>query len=282
MKLASVLLAGAPAFGAISEAAYIDLTQHFGDRCRDLRTLLASTELLDDARAYTRTAKATPLDGVRFLPLIPNADARMFALGWSYRDHQIETGTDAPEHPVIFSKHPQAMVGSGEPLIRPRISERFDYEGEIVVVIGRAGRNVPASSAMDHVAGYSIAMDGSIRDFQKHSVTAGKNFDASSSYGPWLVTADEIADPKAMELVTRLNGNEMQRTTFGLLAWEVGDLVAYVSTITKLEPGDSISTGTPAGVGHKRVPPVFLKAGDVVEVDVRPIGTLRNVVRDEA
>ena len=280
MKLASVSIGGTPAFGFIADSGFVSLNEHFKGRCPDLRSLIAG-DLFAEARDYAARAVSIPLYRIRFEPVIPNDGARMFALGWSYLDHQLETGKDAPEHPVIFSKHPQSMVGNNEPLIRPLVSERFDYEGEIVVIIGRAGRKIPIGSAMEHVAGYSIAVDGSVRDYQQHSVTAGKNFDASSSYGPWLVTADEISAPKDMELVTRLNGAEMQRTLFGKLAWEVAFLINYVSTITKLEPGDSISTGTPAGVGHKRKPPVFMKSGDVLEVEVSGIGTLRNVVRDE-
>jgi 2-keto-4-pentenoate hydratase/2-oxohepta-3-ene-1,7-dioic acid hydratase in catechol pathway len=281
MKLASVRLAGVPTFGVMSDAGFVDLGAHFGARCPDLRALLAN-DLVAEARTFAANATPVAQSDLCYDPVIPNEGARMFALGWSYLDHLLETGKDAPEHPVLFSKHPQSMVGNNEPLIRPLVSERFDYEGEIVVIIGRAGRKIPVASAAEHIAGYSIAVDGSIRDYQQHSITAGKNFDASSAYGPWLVTPDEIPDPKQMELVTRLNGSEMQRTFFGMLAWEVPVLINYISTITRLEPGDSISTGTPAGVGHKRKPPVFMKNGDVLDIAVSGIGTLHNPVRDEA
>ena len=173
------------------------------------------------------------------------------------------------------------MVGSGQQIVRPLVSTRFDYEGEIVIVIGKAGRHIRESNAMEHVAGYSIGMDGSIRDWQLHSVTAGKNFDNSSAYGPWLVTRDEIPNPKLMTLVTRLNGNQMQCSSYGLLQWETAQLVAYVSTICRLEPGDAISTGTPGGVGNKRNPQVFMKAGDKLEIEVSGIGVLSNTIVDE-
>lgn len=281
MKFATIESDRGRRFGAVVPAGFVDLSDHFAGRFADLRALLAA-EALDEARTYVERAAPIETGELRFAPLIPNLDARMFALGWSYRDHQIETGkVEIPEHPVIFSKHPQALVGHKEALVRPKVSERFDFEGEIVVVMGRGGRNIPASSALEHIAGYAIAVDGSVRDYQQHSVTAGKNFDSSSAFGPWLVTPDEIDDYKEMELVTRLNGAEMQRTRFGLLAWELADVIAYISTVTRLEPGDSISTGTPAGVGNKRTPPVYMKAGDRLEVEVSGIGTLCNSVRDE-
>ncbi len=282
MKLASVVIEGRPAFGLVEEGGFVDLSALLEGTCADLREFLAAGDGLR-AHAATLAAQAprVPLSRLTYLPPIPNRDARMFSLGWSYRDHQLETGKEAPTHPFLFSKHPQSMVGHGQPLVRPQASSRFDYEGEVVVVIGTPGRHIPLDRALAHVAGYAIGMDGSIRDWQQHSVTAGKNFDGSSAYGPWLVTADAIADPGAMQLTTRLNGAVMQSSAFGLLAWSVAELVAYVSTITRLEAGDAISTGTPGGVGHKRQPPVFLRAGDVLEVEVSGLGVLRNPVVDE-
>ena len=280
MKLASVEIGGAQRFGAITERGFVDLAKPFAGRCADLRELLASG-LLGEAQRIARDAAAVPVEGLSFARVIPNLDARMFALGWSYKDHQLETGKEAPTHPFIFSKHPQAMVGHRQPLHKPRASERYDYEGEIAIVIGKAGRHIAPERAMDHIAGYSIMMDGSARDWQQHSVTAGKNFDASSAYGPWLVTRDEIPDPGKMELVTRIDGNEMQRVSFSLMAWKLDELVSYVSTFCRLEPGDSISTGTPGGVGNKRKPPVYLAPDNVLTVEVSGIGILENPVIDE-
>ncbi|WP_160118108.1 fumarylacetoacetate hydrolase family protein [Pandoraea pulmonicola] len=271
---------GKPAYGFLTEEGFVDLVPHLGSKYADLRELLAA-QALAEAHELLSGARATPLANVVFDRLIPNLDARMFGLGWSYRDHQIETGKDAPSHPFLFNKLPQSMVGAGRDLLRPRHSTRFDFEGEIVIVIGKPGRHIPPARAMEHVAGYSIMMDGSVRDWQQHSVTAGKNFDASSAFGPCLVTTDEITDPSRMELVTRINGVEMQRSAFGLMAWPIDELIAYVSTFCRLEAGDSISTGTPGGVGHKRTPPVFLKSGDEVSVAVSGIGELRNRVVDE-
>lgn len=205
----------------------------------------------------------------------------MFAVGWSYRDHQVETGAAPPTQPFIFQKLPSSMVGHGQPLVKPQASNRFDFEGEIVVVIGKAGRHIALEAAMEHVAGYSILMDGSMRDWQQDSVTAGKNFDPSSAYGPCIVTADEIEDPHRMELVTLLNGVEMQRAHFADMVWGIPALVAYVSTMCQLRAGDAISTGTPSGVGNKRLPPVYLQTDDMLSVEVSGLGVLRNPVISE-
>lgn len=280
MKLCSVLLDGRAAFGALVDSGFVDLSEPLAGRCADLREIFARG-LLDEARALVRQGRRYPLDRLRFLRPIPNLDARMFGLGWSYRDHQIETGKEAPEHPFLFNKLPQSMVGHDEALRRPRASERYDFEGEIVVVIGKPGRHIAPEQAMAHIAGYSIMMDGSLRDWQQHSVTAGKNFDGASAYGPCIVTPDVLGAPSDMTLTTRLNGNVVQHSAFALMAWKVEELVAYVSTFTRLESGDSISTGTPGGVGHKRTPPLFMRAGDLLEIEVSGIGVLRNRIEDE-
>lgn len=281
MRLSTVREGGAERFGAVVGDGFIDLTEKFRGRCTGIADLLAKN-LLGDALAMCAGAKPEyAIAELTFLPVIHRTDMRMFALGWAYKDHQLETGKDAPEFPNMFSKHPQSLVGHGQPIVRPRASERFDYEGEVAIVIGKAGRNIPAERAMEHIAGYSIVMDGSMRDFQKHSVTAGKNFDASSAFGPWLVTRDEIPDPAKMELTTRLNGKVMQHSGFDLMAWDLGYLLNYISTFCRLEPGDVISTGTPGGVGNRRDPQVFMKGGDVIEVEVTGIGTLKNTVVDE-
>ena len=281
MKLATAIVAGRTRFGAVTNDGFVDLSARFGERCVGLQGLLAGG-LLGEAERLVRGAAADyKLADLRFLPVIPNPEARIFALGWSYKSHQTETGHADAEFPSVFSRLPQSLVGHGEPLVRPRASTQFDFEGEIVVLIGKAGRHIPIDHAMSHIAGYSIMVDGSLRDFQKHSVTAGKNFDASGSYGPWMVTRDEIPDWGKMELTTRLNGTRMQHSAFGLLNWDLAFVVNYISTFTRLLPGDGISTGTPAGVGHRRDPQVFMKAGDVLEVEVSGIGTLRNPVADE-
>lgn len=281
MKLASVRLHGKNTFGVVRDDGFVDLGARLQGRCADLIALYEQG-LLAEARALAATAPADArLDQLEWRPVNPRMDMRMFALGWAYKAHQLEAGKEDLTHPNIFSKHPQSLVGHDRPIVRPRVSDRFDFEGEVALVIGKGGRHIPVAQAMDHVAGYSIVMDGSVRDYQKHSVTAGKNFDASSAFGPWLVTADAIPDPKAMVLTTRLNGEVMQHSGFDLMAWDLAELVHYLSTMCALQPGDVISTGTPGGVGHRREPQIFMKAGDVVEVEVSGIGVLRNAVIDE-
>jgi 2-keto-4-pentenoate hydratase/2-oxohepta-3-ene-1,7-dioic acid hydratase in catechol pathway len=281
MKLASVELRGKKTFGAIVEGGFVDLGARLGASCPDLIALF-ETDGLARAQEMAHNAADAPLEELVYRPVNPRRDMRMFALGWAYKAHQLEAGKEELTHPNMFSKHPQSLVGHGQAIIRPRLSDRFDFEGEVAIVIGKGGRHIPAAQAMAHIGGYSIVMDGSVRDYQKHSVTAGKNFDASSSFGPWLVTPDELGDPKKMVLSTRLNGQVMQHSGFDLMAWDLAELITYISGICALEPGDVISTGTPGGVGHRRDPQVFMKAGDVLEVEVSGIGVLRNPVADEA
>lgn len=281
MKLASIRLRGKNTFGAVRDDGFVDLGARLHGRCVDLVDLLAQ-DLVAEARQMVASVPADArLDEVQWLPVNPRQDMRMFALGWAYKAHQLEAGKEDLLHPNMFSKHPQSLVGHGQPIVRPSVSDRFDFEGEVAIIIGKGGRHIPADQAMAHIAGYSIVMDGSVRDYQKHSVTAGKNFDASSSFGPWMVTADEIPEPKSMVLTTRLNAQVMQHSGFDLMAWDLGGLVHYISSICSLLPGDVISTGTPGGVGHRRDPQVFMVPGDVLEVEVSQIGILRNTVVGE-
>lgn len=279
MRLATVEAEGRQFLAAITDAGVVDLSSRLSE-CPDLRSLLAN-DRLDEARSVAAGSADYPLDHVAFLPPNARADARVYALGWAYKAHQVETSKDAPEFPVVFDKQPQAFVGSGRPLIKPRASQAYDFEGEIALVIGKGGRDIPADQAIEHIAGYTLVMDGSARDYQKHSITAGKNFDSSSACGPWMVTRDEIPDPAGLVLTTRLNGDQVQHSGFDLMVWDIGFLINYLSTIFALQPGDIISTGTPAGVGNRRNPQLFMKAGDVVEVEVSGIGTLRNQVVDQ-
>lgn len=216
---------------------------------------------------------------MRLLPPITNPD-KILCVGVNYDDHRKETGRDKSEKPVIFTRFADTQVGHGSALVRPRSSERFDYEGELAVVIGRPGRHIPESAALAHIAGYACYNDGSVRDWQRHThqFTPGKNFPGSGGFGPWLVTADEVPDPFALTLTTRLNGQEVQKATTDLMIFDLKQLIAYISGFTKLNPGDVIITGTPGGVGDKRNPPLYMKPGDVAEVEISGIGLLRNPV----
>lgn len=276
MKIASFKAKGSARFGAVVAGGIVDLTAKFAGRAADLPGLIAADLL---AEAATFSAGAEPdfrIDEIEYLPLNPRTDARIFALGVAYKDHQLETGRADAELPSMFSKHPQSLVGHDQPMVKAKVSQMYDYEGEIVIVIGQGGRHIAEANALDHVAGYSILVDGSIRDYQKHSVTAGKNFDRSSSFGPWMLTRDEVLDWKKLVLTTRLNGEQVQHSAWGMLIWPIEFVIHYISTFTRLEPGDSISTGTPAGVGFRRNPPLFMQPGDRLEVEVSGIGTLRN------
>ena len=207
--------------------------------------------------------------------------AKVICLGVNYRDHAQEVNQETGDCPPLFAKYPDTLVGHEQAIIRPRASDTFDFEGEIAIVVGRPGRHISRESAMDHVLGYSCLMDGSIREYQSHSPTAGKNFYRSSAMGPWIVTADEVADASAIELVTRLNGEVVQSATSRDMIFDIPTAIAYVSRWTPLRSGDVISMGTPAGVGWGRTPPLWMKAGDTIEVALSGVGSLRNSVSDE-
>ncbi len=212
----------------------------------------------------------------------PETNRKILCVGVNYRPHIEEMGRDIPDYPVVFVRFPGSLVGDGEPLIRPRVSEQFDFEGELAVVIGKTARHVPKSDAYDFIAGYCCFMDGSVRDWQRHTgqFTAGKNFERSGAIGP-LVSAAHIEDPETLHLTTRVNGKVMQEGRIADLVFDIPTLVAYCSTFTELQPGDIIATGTPGGVGAARKPPVWLRDGDLVEVEISCLGVLRNPVRDE-
>ena len=210
---------------------------------------------------------------------------KILCVGLNYSDHAAETAMEAPEFPTVFVRFPTGLVGHNAPLVCPRVSDKFDYEAELVVVIGKAGREIPEASALDHVAGYSIFNDGSIRDFQMQTPqwTIGKNFDGTGGFGPVFVTPDELPEGAAgLKIETRLNGRTMQSANTKDLIFNVRRLISLLSVGMTLEPGDLIVTGTPAGVGFSRKPPVFMKPGDVCEISIEKIGTLRNPVVAQA
>lgn len=252
------------------------LPESFGT---SLRGLMANGHL-DPLRDAGGSAVAP--GEVRFLPPIPDAD-KILCIGLNYRGHLAETAAGLPEHPSIFVRFASSQVGHDQPIMLPTVSEQLDYEGELAVIIGRRAWRVREADAMSHVAGYSCFAENSVRDYQGHArqVTAGKNFLRSGAFGPWLTTADEIPDASALTLVTRLNGAVVQQESVSQLIFGVASLIAYISEFTELLPGDVISTGTPDGVGCFKSPPVWLRAGDVMEVDIPGVGLLRNVVRPE-
>jgi 2-keto-4-pentenoate hydratase/2-oxohepta-3-ene-1,7-dioic acid hydratase in catechol pathway len=222
------------------------------------------------------------LGEVMLLPPV-TAPEKIICVGVNYanRNEEYKDGTERPKYPSLFMRAPGSFVGHNQPLIKPRESDQFDYEGEIVLVIGKAGRRIAREHALDHVAGMTLCNEGSVRDWLRHgkfNVTQGKNFDASGSIGPWMVTRDELDPAKPLSLVTRVNGEVRQEDTTENLIFTFSDLIAYITTFTTLKPGDLIVTGTPTGAGARFDPPKWLKAGDVVEVEVPGIGLLSNKV----
>ena len=280
MKLASFRVDGRPSYGLVKDGGIVDAGRRLGAAAPDLKSAIAGG--LDRLVALAGEAVDHSLDAVELAPVITNPD-KILCVGINYRTHQLETGRPLPEYPVIFTRFSNSQVGHGRPMLRPPESIKFDYEGELAVIIGTGGRRIAADRALQHVAGYACYNDGSIRDWQRHSVqyTPGKNFESSGAFGPWMVTADEIADPSALTLETRLNGQVMQHAPISDLIFDVPSLIAYISTFTSLVPGDVIVTGTTGGVGAFRDPPVWMKAGDTVEIEISRIGILRNPIADE-
>ena len=282
MKLLSYEHAGQAGFGAVVDGGIVDLQRALGGRYAGLRQLIAADALVEAAAALQGRKPELALDAVRLLPVIPDPD-KIVCVGLNYGEHVRETGRTITESPALFLRVPDSQVGHGQPILRPRESQRLDSEGEIAVVIGRGGRRIAEADAWSHICGYSCYNDGSVRDWQLATSqwTPGKNFYRTGGFGPWMVTADEIAPGQVMSLVTRLNGQEMQRATTDMMIHSIPRQIAYISSFVPLLPGDVIVTGTPGGVGNKRTPPVFMQPGDVVEVEVDAIGVLRNTIADD-
>jgi 2-keto-4-pentenoate hydratase/2-oxohepta-3-ene-1,7-dioic acid hydratase in catechol pathway len=273
MKLASYVADGKPAFGAVVGDGVVTIRSH-----GSLREALAAGALPELRKA----AAGKPdhrLSDIRFLPVIPDPQ-KILCAGINYRAHAAETGRDLPKQPSMFIRFTDTLVGHEGEMIRPPVSDHFDFEGELALVIGRGGRFIKPENALEHIAGYTCFVDGSVRDYQKFSVTSGKNFPGTGPLGPWMVTTDEIPDPARLTLTTRLNGREVQRSGTDMLIYPVAQIVSFCSHFTELHPGDVIATGTPEGVGMHRNPPLWMKAGDVLEVEITGIGTLRTRVVD--
>ncbi len=284
MKVLSYRQGDSESFGLLLEGRRVlDGKSLLGAKYPTLMALLQADALDLLRRADPGKASTYALDEVELLQPIGNP-SRILCVGLNYRSHIEETGMETPRYPTIFTRYPDSLVASGEPIVVPRVSSKLDFEGELAVVIGRQARHVPAANALDYVAGYSCLNDGSVRDFQRHGsqFTPGKNFYHSGAMGPWLVTADELGNGSGLMLETRLNGEVMQHGNTDDLLFGVADLIAYLSQVMPLQPGDIISTGTPGGVGFVRDPRVFLKPGDLIEVEIAGIGVLANPVQAES
>lgn len=276
MKLASYTRNGQAGFGVVVDGGLVDCSSR--GHGQSLKQVLAAGTL-DELRKLNREVADVSMDEVSLLPPVVRPD-KIFCVGVNYRKHVLEMGRDLPEYPWVFTRSADSLVGHRDRMVRPAVSEQFDFEGELAVVIGKTAHRVSASAALDHVAGYCCLNDGSIRDFQRHTgqFTAGKNFWRSGAMGPWLATADEVGDPSELQLETRLNGEVMQSAPTSDLIFDIPALIEYCSTFARLEPGDVIATGTPGGVGAARKPPLWLRAGDTIEVSISGIGTLSNRV----
>ena len=275
----SFLRLGSPGFGAVVDDGIIDLTAMLPGRPRCLRTAIAGGQLAS-AMEYIegRAPELSSADGI-FQP--PFTDpAKIFCVGLNNAKHQAETGRPDVDHPTIFTRFADSQVGHLQPMIKPDQSIRFDYEAELAVVIGQGGRFISEDDALSHVAGYACYNDGSIRDWQRHTsqFTPGKNFPGTGAFGPYLVTPDEVGDYRKLPIESRLNGEVMQKATLADLIFPIPRLLSYISAFTPLSSGDVIVTGTPGGVGDRREPPVYMRPGDVIEVDIGIVGTLVNPV----
>lgn len=285
MKLASIDFGdGAGVAARADDGALVDLRTVDPDLPTDMRGLLelGSSTLADvAARIPSATERVDPAS-VQFLPVVRQPHA-VWCLALNYRLHIEEGNWESPDHPSLFLRVADSLCGHRAPIIQPAVSDRLDYEGELAVVIGANARHVAASDAYEVIAGYSCFNDASVRDWQGHSrqITSGKNFSATGGFGPWLTTRDEVPDIESSQLTTTLNGKVMQQARISDLIFGIPELISYVSTICELLPGDVIVTGTPGGVGTRQSPPVFMRSGDTVEVEIEGVGQLSNPVLRE-
>ena len=281
MKLTSFIRDKTSGYGVVTEDGIIDLSSSI-EGASDIKSLLETNSMARAADYASGRSADFPVDEITFLPLIPNA-TKVICVAVNYLAHAREAGRTIGDYPVLFHRHAQTQVGHQQPLRVPKASEQLDFEGEIAVVIGKGGAHIQPEDALDHVAVYSCYNEGSGRDWQfhVHQYSMGKNFNATGGFGPWLVTTDDIPDPDALTVTTRLNGEQMQFGEFNDVAFNIPTLISYVSRALPWCAGDVIVTGTPGGVGFKRTPPIFLTEGDVVEVEVNLVGTLVNPVVNE-
>jgi 2-keto-4-pentenoate hydratase/2-oxohepta-3-ene-1,7-dioic acid hydratase in catechol pathway len=279
MKFVSFEHAGQASYGLLRGDDIVDLGSRPRAEAPTLKALIATGRLQAAGAEYAGAPADQRLADVALLPVIPDP-AAIACVGHNYEAHRVETQRPPTEHPSIFFRHPESLLGAGRPLVRPRETEQLDFEGELAVVIGRGGRRIAQAQAWDHIAGVACFNEGSVRDWQYHTSQfgPGKNFPGTGAFGPCLVTPDELPADRVLSLATRVNGEVMQQASTDQMIFPIPRVVAYVSTFMTLQPGDVIVTGTPGGVGVKRQPPAFLQPGDVVEVEISHVGLLRNEV----
>ncbi len=279
MQFVSYVNKGRATYGLVVGEGVVDLGAR-GPHA-SLKAAIASGKLMEIGAAAAGETPDALLADITFLPTIPDP-AHVFCAGKNYKDHVAEMGFEMPENLSLFLKANTTLFGHRGQMIRPKVSECLDFEGELCAVIGKEARHVSEADALDHVAGYTVMVDGSVRDFQKHSVTAGKNFVATGPLGPVMTTADEIPDPSQLHITTRLNGDVVQDAGVDLLIFDLPYIISYLSKVTPLQPGDIVATGSPEGSGAGRTPPLWMKGGDKLEVEITKIGTLSVDVVDES
>jgi 2-keto-4-pentenoate hydratase/2-oxohepta-3-ene-1,7-dioic acid hydratase in catechol pathway len=284
MKLLSFILDGRETWGAVVGDGVVDLGK-VKTRCPTLADYIATGDYLQAAEDVDGRMMDSKLSDITYLPVIPRPEKIVCALR-NYMDvAQYASGKprDESEQPPIFLRVWRSQSAHEQPIVRPRVSESLDWEGELAVIVGKGGRDIPEEQAFDHVAGYSCYNDASVRDWQTHAkqIASGKNFESTGGFGPWMVTADEIAPNRQLAIEVRLNGKVVQSCHTGYMIFGIAKLINYASTIFTLSPGDVIVTGTPAGVGWTRTPPKFMKPSDICEVEIEAIGTLRNPIVDQ-
>ncbi len=277
MKLASFVHQGIRSYGIVKADGVINLGRRLGDRYSDLKSLLAANAL-NEAQQLSGEKPDLSFDALEFLPVIDNP-GKILCVGMNYADKRKEFDQHNPA-PTLFVRFADSQTGHQTPVLKPRHSSEFDYEGELAVIIGKSGENISREAALSHVGGYSCYMDGSARDWQHTWFTAGKNWRQTGAFGPWMTTADEIPDPHSLAIRTWLNGRMVQEDNTASMIHKVAELIEYISTFTRLNAGDVIITGSPGGVGKKRNPPLFMNAGDRIEVEIENIGHLSNVIMD--
>ena len=283
MHLASYTIRGRTSFGVVVGDGIVDLRLRLPPRYTSLFDLLRAGAIPEAEAAIRAVRPDFPLAEATLLPPILTPE-KILCIGVNYanRDAEVSGGTEGAKYPSMFYRAPNSLVGHDQPLVRPRVSEQLDYEGEIALIIGREGRHVPRESALDYVAGITLCNEGTIRDWLRHgrfNVTQGKNFDASGSIGPWMTTGVDLTKP--LRLTVRLNGEVTQDDTTASMIFSFADLIAYVTTFMTIKPGDVIATGTPTKKGGTK-PPRWLVPGDILELSVPEIGSLRNIVIDES
>ena len=281
MKFVSFLLKGSPKFGVSDGKNITDLTNKISGS-KTLKELISNNGITDAKKYAKENPGSININEIEFLPLIPNP-GKIICVGLNYSDHVNEIGITLEKNPVIFLRVPQSQTAHKQIIQKPKVSNHLDYEGEMAVIMGNAGKHIEPKNALKHIVGYSCYNESTVRDWQQHTkqFTMGKNFEKTGSFGPYMVLAEEISDYKKLTIQTRLNDKVMQNASLSQLIFDIPTLISYISKAMPWQAGDVLVTGTPGGVGFKRNPPVYMKDGDKIEVEITDVGILTNTIKDE-